>query len=44
MLSDIEYVDLKVVESEDEGSSYADSIDSKLSVALSDKCDFDFMT
>ncbi len=43
MLSDIEYVDFEAVESENEGSSDADSTDSKVSVALSDNCDFDDM-
>ncbi len=44
MLSAIEYVDLEVVETEDEGSSDADSTDSKVSVALSDNCDFVYMS
>ncbi len=44
MLRGVEYVDLEAVESEDEGSSDADSTNSKVYVALSDNCDFDYMT
>ena len=44
MLRGLEYVDLEAVETDDEGSSDADSTDSKVSIALSDNCDFDNMS
>ena len=44
LLRGTEYVDLEVVESEDEGSLNADSTNSKVSATLSDNCNFDYMT
>ena len=44
LLRGLDYFDVEAVESEDEGSSDADSIHSEVSAALSANCDFDYMT